>query len=68
MECVIVSPEYNVLIPISVRKNLGIKAGQKLQIIQYENRLELIPEKKIKEMRGFLRGINTTVNREKDRI
>jgi len=68
METVTVSPKYQIVIPRIVRETLGIKPGQKVQVLQYQNRIEFIPLKKIKEMRGFLKGINTTVEREKDRL
>lgn len=61
METITVSIKYQVIIPHSIRKALGIQPGQKIQVLQYENRIELIPLKNIKEMRGFLKGINTTV-------
>ena len=68
METVKVSPKYQVVIPRMLREALGIKPGQKVQVLQYQNRLEFIPLKKMKEMRGFLKGIDTTVEREKDRV
>ncbi len=68
MVSVTVSPKYQVVIPRFIRERLRIKIGQKIQVIQYGNRLEFIPLKKISEMRGFLKGIDTTLNREKDRI
>lgn len=68
METVTVSPKYQVVIPRSIRKSLGIEPGQKIQVLQYENRIELIPLKSIKEMRGFLKGIDTTVERDGERI
>ncbi|MBU1122290.1 MAG: AbrB/MazE/SpoVT family DNA-binding domain-containing protein [Candidatus Omnitrophota bacterium] len=68
MECVKVSPKYQVVIPQSVRQALGIHPGEKIHILQYENRIEFIPEKSIKSMRGFLKGIDTNVKRDKDRI
>ena len=68
MKTVVVSEDYKIPIPRSIREKLGIKSGQKVQIIQYNNRLEVIPVKKIQEMRGFLKGIDTTIHREKDRI
>jgi len=68
METVTVSSKYQVVIPRSIRKVLGIRPGQKVQVIQYENRIELIPLRPIKKTRGFLKGINTTVERELDRI
>jgi AbrB family looped-hinge helix DNA binding protein len=68
MEVVTVSPKYQVVIPLSVRQSLGIKPGYKIQVILYENRIELIPLQPIKKMRGFLKGIDTTIEREADRI
>ena len=68
MKTVTVSPKYQVVIPMELRDSLQIKPGEKVQVLQYENRLELIPVRSIKKMRGFLKGIDTTVKREKDRI
>jgi len=64
METATISPKYQVVIPRAARKSLGIKPGQKVQILLYGNRIELIPLNSIKKMRGFLRGIDTTVERE----
>jgi AbrB family looped-hinge helix DNA binding protein len=68
MKTVTVSPKYQVVIPRDVRETLSIKPGEKMQIINYANRIELVPVRKAKSMRGFLKGIDTTVNREKDRV
>jgi AbrB family looped-hinge helix DNA binding protein len=68
MTIVTVSPKYQVVIPKAVREVLGIEPGQKMQIIHYENRIELIPIRPIKQARGFLRGIDTSVEREDDRV
>ncbi len=68
MKTVTVSPKYQVVIPRDVREILSIKPGEKLQVINYANRIELVPIKKIKTMRGFLKGIDTTVVRQKDRV
>jgi AbrB family looped-hinge helix DNA binding protein len=68
MKTVTVSPKYQVVIPRNVREMLRIKPGEKMQVINYANRIELVPVKKIKTMRGFLKGIDTTVVREKDRV
>jgi AbrB family looped-hinge helix DNA binding protein len=68
METVSVSPNFQVVIPPIIREALNIQPGQKIQVIQYENRIELIPIKSAKTMRGFLKGIDTTVNRELDRL
>lgn len=63
-----VSPKYQVTIPVGVRERLRLKSGQKLQVIIYRNRIELIPERDIEEMRGFLQGMSSEVQRENDRL
>ena len=63
-----ISPKYQVVIPRELRENLNLKPGEKVEFLQYENRIEMIPVRNIKQMRGFLRGLNTTVEREKDRV
>lgn len=68
METVTVSPKYQVVIPKAIREALGIKPGQKVQAIRYGNRIELIPFRPLAEARGFLPGIDTTIDREPDRI
>ena len=67
MKEVTVSPKFQVVIPRAVRESLGIKPGQKVQVLQYGDRIELVPVKSVKEMRGFLKGIDTVVEREPDR-
>ncbi len=67
MATVTISPKFQVVIPKEVRQKLGLKAGQKVQTIVFEDRIELIPVKPIKKMRGFLKGIDTRVEREADR-
>lgn len=68
METAVISPKFQVVIPRAVRQSLSIRPGQKVQIISYENRIELIPLKPAKKMRGFLKGIDPTIKREADRI
>jgi AbrB family looped-hinge helix DNA binding protein len=67
METVSVSAKYQVVIPKAVREALGIQPGQKVQVLHYQNRIELIPIRSMREARGFLKGIDTTVEREADR-
>lgn len=47
---------------------MRLQAGQKLQVIEHEGRIELIPDRDIAELRGFLKGINTEFKREEDRL
>lgn len=68
METVTVSPKYQVVIPKKIREALGIRPGQKVQAIQYGNRIELVPVRSLAEARGFLAGIDTTIEREPDRL
>jgi len=68
MTAVTVSPKFQVVIPKSIRESMGIYAGQKVQILTYQNRIELIPLKPMKEMRGSLKGIVTDVQRDDDRL
>lgn len=68
METVTVSPKFQVVIPAKVRRALGLQPGQKVQVIVYNNRIELIPVRPITEARGFLAGMDTTIEREPDRI
>ena len=67
MATVTISPKFQVVIPKEIRQKLGLKAGQKIQTIVFEDRIELIPVKPIKKMKGFLKGIDTRVIREADR-
>lgn len=64
MTTVTVSPKFQIVIPKAIREALNIQSGQKVQVIRYQNRIELIPVKPVKSSRGFLQGIDTSVDRE----
>ena len=66
MQIVTVSPKFQVVIPKEMREKLKLAPGQKVQALLYENRIELIPVRPIKKMRGILKGIETTIDRETD--
>ncbi|WP_305045348.1 AbrB/MazE/SpoVT family DNA-binding domain-containing protein [Geoalkalibacter sp.] len=68
MDAVKISPKFQVVIPRAVRDKLGLVPGQKMQVVVYGDRIELIPEQDICAMRGMLRGIDTTVDRDDDRL
>ena len=68
METVKISPKYQVVIPKRIRESMHLKPGQYMQVIEYGDRIELVPKKDIRKMRGFLKGINTEFKRESDRV
>jgi len=68
MQTVTVSPKYQVVIPKVIREAMQLRPGQKLKIIEYDGRIELIPDKEIGELKGFLKGMNTDFDREDDRL
>ena len=65
---VTVSPKYQIVIPKEIRESMGIVSGQKVQIMSYQGRIEVIPLRSMQEMRGFLKGIDTSVARDEDRV
>jgi len=67
MDTTTVSTKFQIVIPLRVRQAVGIHPGQQVQVIPYEGRIELIPVRSMKDGRGFLRGIDTSVVREPDR-
>ena len=68
METVTISPKFQVVIPRAIRGDMGLKPGQKLQVIAHDNRIDLFPVRPIRQMRGFLRRIDTSVEREANRL
>jgi len=67
METVTMSPKYQVVIPKRIRRKLGLCPGQKVQAVVYENRIELVPVQPARKLRGFLKGLDTRVERDDDR-
>ena len=67
MGTVTISPKFQVVIPKEIREKLGLTPGQKIQAIAYGDRIELIPVRPASELRGFLKGIDTRVQRDSDR-
>ena len=65
---VAISPKFQIVIPKAVREALHLQPGEKLHVFHYQNRLEFIRVKDIKKMRGFLKGIDTAIERDQDRL
>jgi AbrB family looped-hinge helix DNA binding protein len=68
MSVVTISPKFQVVIPREIREQLDLEPGQKVQAFAFGNRIEFVPLKPAKSLRGFLRGIDTKVDRERDRL
>jgi len=68
MVTVTVSPKYQVVIPKEIRSKLALKPGMKLQILRYGERIEFVLVKTATEMKGFLKGMDTAIEREEDRV
>jgi AbrB family looped-hinge helix DNA binding protein len=68
MNKVTLSNNYQVVIPKEIREEIGLKAGISFEVITYANRIELVPIKPISQLKGILKGIDTNIVRDEDRI
>ena len=68
MVTVKLSSKFQVVIPRAVRLRMGLRPGMKLQVIEYDGRVEFIPVRKPAELRGFLGQIDTNIARDEDRL
>ena len=68
MDTVTVSPKFQVVIPQAIREELQLKPGEKLRVLRFDDRVELIRVRSNRSMRGFLKGIDTNIEREEDRL
>lgn len=68
MQTVTISPKFQVVIPKVIREAMKLRPGQKLKVIEYDGRIELILDRDISELKGFIKGINTEFVREDDRV
>jgi AbrB family looped-hinge helix DNA binding protein len=66
MDTVTVSPKYQVVIPLAVRKRMQIRPGERLQVISFDDRIELVPLRPMREMKGFLKGLDASFQRDED--
>lgn len=68
MTTVKVSPKFQVVIPKEIRETVNVISGMRLEVVPYGNRIELIPVRPIKALRGILKDMDTNITREKDRL
>jgi AbrB family looped-hinge helix DNA binding protein len=68
MATVTISPKFQVVIPKDIRERLGLTPGQKVHTIMYNDRIELIPLRPMRKLRGYLEGIPTAIEQESDRV
>jgi AbrB family looped-hinge helix DNA binding protein len=68
MSTTTLSSKFQIVIPKEIRDQMGWGAGQKLQAIAMNGRVELVAERPIGELRGFLSGISSEVPRDEDRV
>ena len=68
MNLATVSPKYQVVIPQQIRESIGLRSGEKVQVFAFRNRIEIIPIKDMRLLRGLVKGMNTTFAREGDRV
>ncbi len=66
VNAVTVSPKYQVVIPKAIRDRTGISPGEKLQILSFDDRIELVRTRRMRDMRGFLRGLDPSFVRDED--
>ncbi|MBM4036767.1 MAG: AbrB/MazE/SpoVT family DNA-binding domain-containing protein [Planctomycetes bacterium] len=66
MAAVTVSPKYQIVIPREIRERMGIRPGQKVALMPFGGKVVLVPIRPMKEMRGFLKGIDTTIERDEE--
>ncbi len=68
METVTISPKFQVVIPQKIREALGLRTGEKAKVVAFRNRIEIIPMQEVKRLRGYLKGIDTSMGRDGDRV
>jgi AbrB family looped-hinge helix DNA binding protein len=68
MQTITISPKFQVVIPQRVRESMGLRSGEKAHVISFRNRIEIIPLRDVKKLRGYLNGINTSFERDADRV
>jgi AbrB family looped-hinge helix DNA binding protein len=64
MDTATISPKFQVVIPKAVREQLRLVPGQIVQVIGFGDRIEFLPIRPARELRGILRGADISFERE----
>ncbi len=68
MNSVKVSPKFQIVIPREIRESMNIRPGEAMQVFELDGRIEVVPVRPIQSMRGRFKGIDTSVDRDGDRV
>jgi AbrB family looped-hinge helix DNA binding protein len=68
METVTISPKFQIVIPQKIREAMGLRTGEKAHMLSFRNRIEVIPVRDVRALRGYLKGIETSFTRDWDRV
>ena len=69
METVTVSKKFQIVIPEKIRKQAGIKPGDKMVAITKHGIIQYIPVRPLNDTEGFILGLDTkNLRDESDRI
>ena len=68
MEIVTISPKFQIVIPQRIREAMGLRSGEKAKVVSFRNRIEIIPMRDIRKLRGYLKGIDTSFERDGNRL
>jgi AbrB family looped-hinge helix DNA binding protein len=61
-----ISSKYQVVIPREVRKQFGLKPGQRIAFIPFKKTLHVVIVPPIEQARGMLKGMDMDEYREED--
>jgi len=67
MDTITISAKYQIVIPKKAREAIGLQSGEKLKIMTYDGRIELIPVRPMESFRGIAAGIDVRFDRDEDR-
>jgi len=68
MNPVTVSSKYQIVIPREVRESMKITPGQQMQVFELDGRIEVVPVRPVRDLRGRFKGMDTSLERAEDRI